>query len=637
MTFRKSILLATGLSMIAALLACSSGTTTPVITVPPAALVVILSSFPSSVTISSQRPITATVNNDSANGGVTWSCAPAGSCGTFSAPTSASGTPVTYFAPTVIPTSTVVITATSVTNTAISASTAPIAIIPAALADGNYVFSLAGTNVIDGSSYHVAGAFTVALGLITGGEQDFVDDVNELSDAINATGSSTSINSDGNLQIVLATADTTGVVGVAGVETLDGTLLPASTTGRTFLVEFDPSATASGELDMQNATAAAATPSLGYAFVLNGLDQFAEGSAPEAIGGIINVDNLAGTGTISGTGSIFDANDDMALFPGETLANTSIVSAPDPFGRVTFTLDATDTVDFPEIILAGYIVDAIHIRLVETSDTYAGALGGVALSQGANTGLFTLASASNTYVVGLSGADANGMFQAVSQITPNSTTTAVTGFVDFNDLVNSTGSELISPDPVTAAAYSVDAAGAGDFTITDLTDGTNAYNVQLYLDGNGNALAIALDSTDVLGGAGSMQSGAGTFSAGSFNLAYGLNATGWGGSATPSGNNELDVAGPVTADGVGTFGGYVDFNWLNSPGPTYPDVGVFGQFSTADAASVNGIFTGTIAGLDVTINTNTDAFNYYLIDAIGDNIAIETDLNQLTLGVFAQQ
>jgi hypothetical protein len=67
----------------------------------------------------------------------------------------------------------------------------------------------------------------------------------------------------------------------------------------------------------------------------------------------------------------------------------------------------------------------------------------------------------------------------------------------------------------------------------------------------------------------------------------------------------------------------------------------------AFTSNADGIFTGTITGVDVTtcpLFTTTaegpctaDVFNYYLIDAAGDNIAIETDLNQLTLGAFAQQ
>ena len=65
MTFRKSILLLISLSMIAALVACSSSA-------PPHHGHTEHRSEP--LTVNSQTSITATVSNDSANGGVTWSC-----------------------------------------------------------------------------------------------------------------------------------------------------------------------------------------------------------------------------------------------------------------------------------------------------------------------------------------------------------------------------------------------------------------------------------------------------------------------------------------------------------------------------------------------------------------------------------
>ncbi|MGC2490209.1 MAG: hypothetical protein WA412_16150, partial [Candidatus Sulfotelmatobacter sp.] len=56
------------------------------------------------------------------------------------------------------------------------------------LPDGTYVFSLSGTDTNDYSPYYVSGAFTVASGAITGGEQDFTDFVSsDLFDQINPT------------------------------------------------------------------------------------------------------------------------------------------------------------------------------------------------------------------------------------------------------------------------------------------------------------------------------------------------------------------------------------------------------------------------------------------------------------------
>jgi hypothetical protein len=513
----------------------------------------------------------------------------------------------------------------ALTNTT-SVSTGP-------LGTGSYAFSLSGED--NNGSYHVAGAFTVGdSGAITGGEQDFVDPVTgDLFDQINPTGSIVTTTADGNLQITLVTcnvADCTGtdtLVGVGGTETLNGTVLPLSATGKTFITEFDASASGSGDVNTQ--TSDAATPlAKGYAFVVGGEDIVGD---PLAIGGVINVDGGTATpGGISGTGSILDVNDAGSLTPGETLGASTVTATPDAFGRVTFTLNPPD---LEPIILYGYIVDSNHIRLVEgNGDTFGGTTGGVALSQGTNTGTFSSTSVSgNTYVVGLTGVDTNGAFQAVGQITPGATT--VTGFVDYNDLFLV---ETASPDPVTAASYTVDPTG--DVTIPALTDGAEGganVNLQVYLDGNGNALAITLDNFDVLGGRGYVQTGAGSFTAASFSGPYALGA----GGVDVTSEFEFDAVGLFSADGVGTFAGFVDINWFGPPA-TATDQPVSGTFVTAS----NGIFSGTITGLDVTScatfggsGCTADVFNYYLIDATGDNIAIETDANQLTLGYFAQQ
>jgi len=510
----------------------------------------------------------------------------------------------------------------SLTNTT-SVSTGP-------LGTGTYVFSLSGVDAF--GSYHVAGAFTVLSGVITAGEQDFVDpEFGDLYDQINPTGSSVAVTADGNLQIVLNTGDAD--VGVGGLETLNGTVLPLSATGKTFINEFDASASGSGDINAQ--TSAAATPlANGYAFAIGGEDL---GGAPLAIGGVINVDGGTATpGGISGTGSILDVNDDASgsTLQGQTLGASTVTATPDAFGRVTFTLVPTGPTVTSQIVLYGYIIDANRIRLVEgDADAFGGTTGGVALSQGANTGTFSTASVSgNTYVVGLTGADVpGGVLQAAGQFTFGAT--SLTGFVDYNDLVLV---EPASPDPVTAATYTV--ASTGDVTIPTITDGTINFNLQVYLDGNGNALAISLDNKDVLGGRGYLQTGAGSFTAASFNGPYALGAGG-----VDVTGFEFDAVGLFSADGVGAFAGFVDLNWS---GPLYTDAPVSGTFVTTGTAASNGIFSGgTITGLDLTTcvffggtpGCTADAFNYYLIDATGDNIAIETDANQLTLGYFAQQ
>lgn len=91
------------------------------LTITPPVILVTVSPQVSEVALSAQQQFIATVAKDSANAGVTWTLSGGGcagaACGTLSAPSSASGAPVTYTAPAIVPLSdTVTVTATSVTD-----------------------------------------------------------------------------------------------------------------------------------------------------------------------------------------------------------------------------------------------------------------------------------------------------------------------------------------------------------------------------------------------------------------------------------------------------------------------------------------------------------------------------------------
>jgi hypothetical protein len=640
MTLRKSILLLIALTTIAALVGCSSSSNQP--------LTLSLNSVPTSLTVNSQTAIVASVDNDKANGGVAWSCAttPAGSpCGTFNPATTASGASTTYTAPAILlpAGTTITITATSVTNSAISQTSPPITITAATLASGNYVFSVTGWDYSDQSPFTVSGVFTIAGGAITGGEQDFTDYFLQSQDTISATGSSVAVGGDGNLAITLATGDTD--IGVEGVETFTGSVLPLNP-GKASITEFDASATGSGGLEKQSASLTA-TPGPGsYAFVLGGLDPYPTGD-PMAVGGVVNIDDLPNTsggpatvGTISGAGSVFDVNDSFASGTGAGLSfSSSSVSVPDAFGRVTFTMNSPDLP--AQLVLAGYLVSSSKIQLVETADDFEGALAGIAYAQTVPAGGFTATNATNTYVIGMQGADTYDFILQSAEQLAIAADGSVTGFLDYADF----SLENASPDPVSAPATSAVVDATGRVSISGVTDGAEVpvtYNIQLYLDGNGHALAITLDDNDVQGGVGFQQSGASSISAGSFSGAYAMGVTGVDGNV----DGPFDSVGPVVADGAASFAGFGDVNWLDyfDPGPITvsgnPTSGGFGS------SGASGIFAGSITGIDI-VNCpaftadaegcTQDVFNYYLVDQYGDNIAIETDGFQLTFGYFIQQ
>ena len=583
-------------------------------------LTVTISGAPAFLEINGTASLTATVTNDASNAGVTWSlsCASSvsGACGALSDTTTTSAT---YTAPAAIPTgNSVTIKATSITDTTKSGTaTTTIALPP--LADGTYVYSLAGTNGNNGSPYYVAGAFTVSQGAITNGEQDYVDDSSLYLQDQNITGTQ-DITADGNMQIVLNTGDP--AVGAQGVETINGSLISSTSAS---IIEFDSLVTASGKLDLQTSTTATSS---GYAFYTAGIDT---SLFPVAFGGVLNID---GSGTISGTGSVFDIND--ASYDGSVLGilqdqsfAASTVSPPDTFGRVVFSLVPSAASGVPTILLAGYVVDGTRIPLVETSgDSFLGTMGGVALSQGANTGKFTSISG-NSYVAGMRGSDTFGMFQTAGLFAANSGG-AVSGYVNYNDL--SGIDPATAPSQLSGGTYTLDSTGR--VTITGATDGIETFNLQFYLAGTGQgseATAVSMDQDDVLGGLAWQQTGGGSFTTSSFSGPYALNTTG-----ADLNVAEVDSVGPVRANGV--WAGAVDVNSISYG--QFPNAPVLGNFT----ANVNGVFTGTITGLDVTsctlfgVGTGcfNDAFVYYVIDTT-KVIAIETDGNQLTLGLFTLQ
>jgi hypothetical protein len=98
------------------------------VTIGPAPISVSVSPPSASMVVNNSQPFTATVQNDSANNGVTWaltqngtSCSPG--CGALSATSSASGAPITYTTPATVPANaTVTLTATSVTDNTKSVS-----------------------------------------------------------------------------------------------------------------------------------------------------------------------------------------------------------------------------------------------------------------------------------------------------------------------------------------------------------------------------------------------------------------------------------------------------------------------------------------------------------------------------------
>ena len=326
---------------------------------------------PTTLNTNIETALAAYTTGDPNNGNLNWTCTPTSQCGTLGLSSTSNNQDTAYTAPLTVPVSNggkITVTATAVNdfNKSVSANIT-IQQPPATLPDGTYVFQLSGQDN-NGFAFNVAGGFTMQSGAIIGGEQDFTDAGAVLSDPIgrqgDISGTSIGVATDGNLQIILDTGDAYigPMVGGTpdGLETLNVALVDAST-GSGAVTWFDSFAAASGTLLPQDSTAAQALPQYGYAFYASGYDS---GGSPAVMGGIINVDNPSGPGTMSGNGSAFDISDAASTpEPGQQLASTSTVAGPtggdlpDAYGRVVFTLDPNASPSVPEIVFVGYIVE----------------------------------------------------------------------------------------------------------------------------------------------------------------------------------------------------------------------------------------------------------------------------------------
>ncbi len=595
MTSRRAVPLFALAALAAWLTACGGGSKTP--PTPPAIAVALSPAAPTSLVAGGTASLTAVVSNDSNNAGVRWTvtCS-SSSCGTFSSASSPSGTATTYTAPSTPPNpATVTVTATSATDTTKTASatitiSAPITNI---LANGTYVYHLAGDDAT--GPYFVAGAFTVQNGAITGGRQDFSDVSNFYTNNLMASGSSLSA-AGSNIQIVLNTGNTN--IGVSGVETLRGVRVSGS---RVLISEFDTFASATGSLDLQTSTAA---PSGGYAFSVRGSDGTQQQYAL-AIGGVLNINGSS----VVVANSVFDYNDGGSIGKGLSFSSGS-VSTPDTFGRITITL-TPNTPNLLGFILTGYIVGTNQIQLVASQmDALGGDLGGMALGQGTHTGNFTTSSVSgSTYVFTGVGADASGSLHISGGLVLNSNGT-VSGTIALNDFANF-GSVTIA-----GGNYIVDSTGRVSITnvTPSLVQGT-PFAFELYLDGNGNAMEIGLDSSQLNAAQAYQQT---VSSSASFAGTYALAGQGFG-----NFTNSVPAWGAVGPAVVASnaLTGFTDYN-LQGATPT-SNVTLTGTETSSTA-------TLAVTGLNAATLSTSNNYLYLPIDT-KRVIAIEVDGSQLGL------
>ena len=207
---------------------------------------------------------------------------------------------------------------------------------------------------------------------------------------------------------------------------------------------------------------------------------------------------------------------------------------------------------------------------------------------------------------------------------------SVTGMVSFNDLATQVAAGAVAA----GATYTVDPTGRVTVTSLSATDPASGHTygpvtIQFYLDGNGNAFAISMDTGDATAGAAFQQSAGASISG-----SYALTANGTA-SVTDliTGITSLypwSAVGPVSV-GSGMASGFTDRNILTNSqvaGTQTASVAL-----TGSSSSTSGVLSGTIFGLGYASTVNH--YTYYAIDN-NRVFAIETDVNQLSEG-FAEK
>jgi hypothetical protein len=595
----------------------------------PPISVAFYSTVPASLPTNVSIPLSALISSDpSAIPQVQWSVTCGSSaCGSFSSTATANEIPTTYTAPSAVPAGgAVTVIATSVTDPtkSVSATITIMARVPnPSLPDGNYVYQINGQ---DGSV--IDGVFVAAGGYIVGGEQDSIasEDPNTLEygttlDRISGGNYTTS--ADGSLHITLQFAND-------GSASFEATPAPH---GRGFISGENSYGTHfSGTLNLQTSTA---PPAGGYAVALQGDN----GAGASWTAGVLNIDTPGGPstpGAFSGAGSELD----FRAFPASSVEALTIlpgtVSIPDQYGRAVIYLVSyvPNTTAGVSAYLASYPIDATHIQLIETSNYYmindnypyvgaAASISGAAIAQGAATGKFTASSlAGSSYVFAGSG----DVFQTgnlpnygslMAGVLTAQSNGNISGTLSWN---NSNGQSTPSPQPFTGT-YTVDSEGR--VTVSNLSAANLGSNLYLYLAGNGQGFVLSNDSASAFQGE-AIEQQTTPFTAASFNGTYGLNT-----GAFPFVVADKDLIGLIavtSTSGTDSLTGSGETSQLTGTQLGTADFSISGSFTPAS----NGIFQGSITGVNLLSPATPGDFTLYLVDDT-QGFAIETDTGALNL------
>jgi hypothetical protein len=556
---------------------------------------------PSILTVNQSVSLTAGVRSDSISSSVDWTCTTAGGGGgTFDPARTASGERTVFTASATA--GPVTITATA-TEDASAEDVATITVVPAGsndLFNGHYVFFVQGKDS-DGR-FSVGGTIVAdGNGNITGGEQDY-SGASLLSGPDPVTGSY-SIGPDGrgSLTLLVSGADLPNF----GVETFS---IAVTSAGHALISQFDGAATADGSLDLQSASAMDPAAIGGaYAFIVQGWNYV--NGVPISYGGVLRMS--ASSGTIDG-GTWF-SNGGGISWSG---AITGSVTAPDAYGRGTFTFDWG--LDF-----AYYAVQGQVLRLVgQNSPKWT--VGGSMFGQGEAgvNGTFSNASLAGNYVLFQAGYTIDGAMGLAGLLTADGAGGVVSGVVDTNDAGTPTFSSIAG-----LATYTIGGSGAGSLILPATVDTAgNISNLVIFavdpainvLDPNspspgGAALVMEFENHAMATGYILPRS------SGAFEGSYALGLRYFDFNSRTNWVGQAEVTG-------GGLSGTVD---INDNGATSPGVILSGTHS-ADAAN-EGRWTGILAR-----GSSSHAIRYYQVSP-ACCIILDVDPSHAGIGVMEKK
>jgi hypothetical protein len=469
---------------------------------------------------------------------------------------------------------------------------------------GTYVFSTAGSDP-NGFFFTMAGTLQAdGNGGIAGGTIDINDSDSGLPTPVQAFGQSINSNSsytvsvDGRGQIFLTNTP---------LGTISFDFVLSSSSGG-LITEFDGNGTGSGTLDLQTATITQAQMAQGYVFNLSGADSnanFLSGAGAFT---------LAADGTVaSGTG-VDDFNESQIVLAGGALNGNVTLGAGGGSGTAQLST-AVGTLSFNF-----YVIDANHLKFIETDALPQAVLSGDAFKQAAiptGTLVFTMSGEVNSGGIPLPLAAGGLMTSTAAGQTTN-------GLEDAN--LNGTISSVQVPFTLN---YSATVNGRSTLALTGFAGGPTSLAIYPFSDGSTNGmLMLEIDSNALMAGTAFLQS---STSLAAPPQGYGLNLTGVNIGTSPFELDDIAEFATATSGSTTTLKGLLDENDQGTPQNPQAIV------SANSALSLDSPATGRGAASFASSST-VGLFNivFYTVDGT-NTLFLEEDNTQISVGLFQMQ